>query len=277
MSYKIIVLFRETKFYSDVHDFISKNELNVYVADENFTIYNFTDTTIGGYPQIINTNESVSNIINMLNSNNPNTRCIILDSCINYTGLNIEALIDDSAEDSYCLIKCGGISCPIVLSIKTSPHTKVNIINYDKKDVNIHCSGLIDTLFYISLSKTVNTDKLIIAHMLDIDIELPSKIAVSNRYETLFHSFFKLYYSEVIDTAEILALLSDSEIDIHLVFMIMRDFIIGREPEPELTQVIIDNYVAYTSRGNLILVDNIDILMIHDYISDQLINNNIIM
>ena len=74
-----------------------------------------------------------------------------------------------------------------------------------------------------------------------------------------------------------MALLSDSEIDIHLVFMIMRDFIIGREPEPELTQVIIDNYVAYTSRGNLILVDNIDILIIHDYISDQLINNNIIM
>ena len=271
MSYNIILLFRETNFYLDVHDFIVKNGLEGY----ELKIYNFTESIIDKYPDVIYTDETVSEIIRIVYANNANTNCIILDSCVNYLGLNIEELILNT--NSYCLLKAGGLSVPIVLNRWVDNHVSPNMIDYSQRDVNVHCTGLIDSLFYTTLNNTINTDKLLFAHMLDLEVDFPHQLTVTRVDVLLFHKILKLYHLETTDNTELAVLLSDSSIDIHMVYLIVRDFIIGRPTDLELVDTLIANYTAYLSRGQLIRVDNIKILLIHDYITDHITNNTLAM
>jgi len=261
MNYKIFVIYRKNEFYKNITDFINTYELN----DLDINIFNCTDEELE--QGNVQTNDKIDIIIKSIYSDNSEINCIILDSCIKYHNLNLEKIA--TIEKGYVGVTYKNFIFPLILN--KLPNDITVLVDYNKNFTqDIVCKGEIGEYFIRNFFSKNSTDNLILNYMFG-NLKDSENFNYTNLSSQIYHKFYNILAKEN-DLEKIKDLIGDKNVDLHMLFSIIKYKLVAREPDSSIVSLIISNYKNIIQNAILFRNKNFDRQVIDDYIINNFIN-----
>ena len=273
MNHKVLILYRENNFFTSIEEFINTYSLNDY----ELVIYNCTDQEkllqlddINSI-NIIKTDQNIETIIKSIYHENNFNNCIILDTCIKYDELNMNLIMEQTK--SYCLIHCNNFKLPIILS-KTVDISDIDILIDYNREYNdyIVCEGEIDSLFYKNFFSKLNVDHLILASILNEDIDNIGDFRLVNEKSKIYFKIFKLYYIDDVIDSKIIEILTNKDTDLHIIFILIERILKPKTFNTNIINLLIDNFNTYSANTPFVILKNYDHYVIYEYLIQYFIS-----
>ena len=262
MNYKIFVIYRKNTFYKNIDDFINTYGLN----DLDINIFNCTDEEL--VQSNISTKDKIDILIKSIYVDNPNINCIILDTCIKYHKFNLEKI--STNEKGYILSTYKNFEFPLILN-KFPKRDLTILLDYNKKFLkDIICDGELCEYFTINFFSKNSTDNLILNNIFD-NLDVSGNYSYTNSSSQIYHKFHNILSSDM-DLQKITILVDNKDIDLHMLFGIIKYKLDSKKPEPLIVKSIISNYKNITLNPILFKNKTFDRQLIDDYIINSLIN-----
>lgn len=268
IDYKIFILFRANKFYKTLKEFVDKFTIDKY----EFTIYNFTDKLNETINEIMTT-DSAETVIKSIYNNNMAVNCIILDTSINYTELDIDTII--KTEFGYCLVSYNNIEIPIICNKLVTLDNSDVLIDYKFSDEQYIVSrGKIDKNFSNKLFSKKNTSSLLLSNIFNkkiVDLDSFKNINLASK---AYHDFYTLLAIEREQEREeeiIMRIIKNKKCNICIIFELVTRYLINKKYENRVPDTIIKNFESYNENPILIINTNFEQNIIFKYLLDYLL------
>ena len=269
IDYKIFILYRANNFYKNLKDFIDKFNIDKY----EFTVYNFTDNLNENINEIMST-YSAETVIKSIYNDNIAINCIILDTCIHYTELNIDTLI--KTELGYCSVSYNNIKIPIICNKLITLDNRDVLLDYKfSNEQDIICEGQIEEQFSNNLFSKNNTNSLIFSNIFNKEITDLDSFKNINLTSKPYHDFYKLLYGENNNEKEeefILRIIKNKRCNICIIFELVTRYLIKKIYDERIPNTIIKNFKNYNKNPILIINTDFNQNIIFQYLLDYLLS-----
>jgi len=260
MSFKIIILYRKNNFYKDLNDFLVKCNLQNY----KLSIYNCTDEDLN-HKDVLDVDNPIDTIIKSEYVDNKGVNCVILDTCIKYTDLDIVKIID--SERGYCIINYDDLKIPFILNKIINTDNMQILFDYNRDYDKVYtCKGTIDKLFYDNFFYKSNTEKYLLENILNIE-STNTKVNTKTESET-FLLLSKLLKDGEINEKIMLDILKNTNNDIYVVFTLINSILCKYSYNDQIIECIVDRYYIYKQNTPFIVSKDMDMYVIYNYLVD---------